>query len=324
MKVAVTGAAGFIGQNLCSYLEKKGYEVIPIVRTPESLPQILARLPYKTADVTCIDSLKKAFDGINIVFNLAALFNHPDKSLDDYFAVNVKGVENVIEAASSVGVKKVVHCSTVGVATGGTVPYSEQTPYCPPKWDKYETSKCEGEKAALSYYEKYSYPVSVIRPAQVYGPGDRSKTKFYKMVKNGVIVNPGKTLKHLIYIDDLCQAFEAIAVSNTMTGKAVIIAGAEATPLEELVSIVASELGVAPPRWRVPALPVTILATVVESIFNAIGKKPPIFRRSMDFFTKSVSFDTTIMKDELAFMPETTVIDGIHKTAEWYRSEGLI
>ena len=98
-----------------------------------------------------------------------------------------------MEAAISNSVKKVIHCSTVGVAVGeGQMPFSEITPYSPPAWDKYETTKCDGEKLALEYNGNLGFKVTVLRPAQVYGPGDVSKAKFYRLVKKGIIINPGK------------------------------------------------------------------------------------------------------------------------------------
>lgn len=324
MKIAVTGAAGFVGQNVCRHLDQQGHDVVPLLRSLVPMTAELSHLKPAQADVTSKDSLVSALQGVDVCINLAALFNHPDKSLDDYHAVNVQGVQNVLEAAREAGVKRVIHCSTVGVATGGRMPFSEHTPYCPPEWDKYETTKCEGEKTALAFAQKHDYPVVVIRPAQVYGPGDVSKVKFYKMVKKGVIVSPGKTLKHLIYIDDLSRSFELALTNEEVVGKAVIIAGKEVTPLKELVKIVAEELGVSAPKIAIPAVPMTLFATLVETVFGMMDKKPPIFRRSMDFFTKTVSFKTDRMEQLLKLEPEVTPREGVRRTAQWYRKEGLI
>ena len=325
MKVAVTGATGFIGGNLCKYLSASGHDVVAVVRSPqnaESLAQLGVEI--RTGDVTDIASLNKAFQGADAVINLAALFNHPDLSREEYERVNVQGVKNVLECAMRSGVNRVLQCSTVGVATGGNPPYSEETPYSPPAWDKYETTKCEGEKAAIEFYKEHAFPIVVIRPAQVYGPGDVSKVKFYKMVKKGVIVNPGRTLKHLIYIDDLCRAFELALTNEDAAGKQIIIAGKEVTPLKELIKIVADELGVKVPRVVLPSLLVTLAATIIEKVFLAANKKPPVFRRSMDFFTKSVEFRTDRARDILGFESSIDVKTGVHRTAEWYSEKGYL
>ena len=325
MKVAVTGATGFIGGNLCRYLMTSGHDVVAMVRSPENAESLVSLgAELRTGDITDVTSLNNAFQGIEAVINLAALFNHPDLSREEYERVNVQGVKNVLGCAMRSGANRVLHCSTVGVATGGSPPYSEATPYSPPAWDKYETTKCEGEKAALGFYKEHGFPVVAVRPAQVYGPGDTSKLKFYRMVKKGVIVNPGRTLKHLIYIDDLCRAFELALMNEKATGNPIIIAGREVTPLRELINIVADELGVPPPKVVLPALPVTLAAAVIEKVFQAANKKPPVFRRSMDFFTKSVEFTTDRARNILGFESSTDVTTGVHRTAAWYNEKGYL
>jgi nucleoside-diphosphate-sugar epimerase len=323
MKVAITGATGFIGNRLCEHFLEQGHEVVAVVRdhgkvTPRQNQHI------HVADITSRDSLKGAFTDCKFVFHLAALFNHPDRTLEDYQRANVRGVENVARQAATDGVTGIVHCSTVGVAAGGEMPYSEAHPYCPPAWDKYETTKTEGEKLALRLATEEGLPIAVLRPAQVYGPGDTGKVKLYKMVQKGIIIHPGRTLKHLVYIDDLCAAFAALAEKTQLYGRPVIIAGPGPTPLADLINVIARELGVPAPKWRFPATPMTAFAASVEAMFNVIGRKPPIFRRSMDFFTKSVAFDARVMRNELGFFPKVSVEEGVQQTAHWYRDRGLI
>lgn len=325
MKVAVTGATGFIGRNLCKYLVASGHDVVAIVRSPDNAESIASiGAEPRTGDITDVDSLSDIFQGVEAIINLAALFNHPELSREEYERVNVQGVKNVLGCAMRSGASRVLHCSTVGIATSGTPPYSEATPYSPPAWDKYETTKCEGEKAAIGFYKEHGLPVVVIRPAQVYGPGDVSKLKFYRMVKKGVIVNPGRTLKHLIYIDDLCRAFDLALTNEKAVGKPIIIAGREATPLRELINIVADELGVPAPKVVLPALPVTLAAAAIEKVFQAANKKPPVFRRSMDFFTKSVEFTTDRARNILGFESSIDVKTGVHHTAGWYKENGYL
>ena len=152
MRVAITGASGFIGSNLSRYLSNKGYSVVAFVRNPDSMTQPANNIEIVKGDVTNPESLLKAFEGVDVAIHLAALFNHPEASWDDYKAVNVAGTTNVLTAAKQAGVKKVIHCSTVGVASGtGNMPYDESTEYSEPKWDKYETTKCKGEQAALEF-----------------------------------------------------------------------------------------------------------------------------------------------------------------------------
>jgi nucleoside-diphosphate-sugar epimerase len=323
---AVTGAAGFVGGRLVSCLLDAGYSVVAVVRDQRSGEALKSRgADVRIADVRLPEQLEKAFKGVDGVFHVAALFNHPDHSWDDYRDVNVTGAVNVLRAAQKAGVEKVVHTSTIGVATEAKPPpYDEETPYSPQPDDKYEVSKAEGEIAVREFAEENNLRLTVIRPAQVYGPGDRSKAKFYKLVKKGVIVSPGNTQKHLVYVDDLCDAFLKAMRSVAADGEVFVIAGTQPTKLTQLVELAAAELGVPPPRVKLPAKPVVIACTVVEKICNGLRVKPIIFRRSMDFFTRTVVCDTTKAKRVLGFECQTAVPDGVRQTVSWLRLQELI
>jgi nucleoside-diphosphate-sugar epimerase len=276
-------------------------------------------------DVVNRDSLVAAFSGADAVLHVAALFNNPEASRSDYVRVNVEGTKNVLEAALKQGVRRVIHCSTIGVATEhGSPPYSESTPYSPAAVDKYEMTKCEGEKAALECFRRLGVPVVVLRPAQVYGPGDRSKAKFYRMIQKGIIVNPGQTLKHLVYVDDLCRGFDLALRTPKIEGEIFIIAGRGPIPLRTLIEIGAKGLGVSPPKVRLPAWPFTFLFGLVETGARSVRMKPPVFRRSMDFFTKSITLDVRKAKEVLGFQSEVDVPTGVARTIAWYRENRLL
>ena len=325
-RFAVTGAGGFIGGRLSHRLLDSGHKVVAIVRHREQAVSLDARgATIRIADVRHLSQVQDAIRGVTSIYHLAALFNHPDRTWDDYRNVNVQGTLNVLEAAKEEGVKRIVHCSTVGVATEAEPPpYSEETPYSPQPDDKYEVTKCEGEKAARAYAEEHGLSLAVIRPAQVYGPGDLSKVKFYKLVEKGVIISPGNTRKHLIYIDDLCRAFELAMISPAAEGQVFLIAGEQSTALEDLVSTAARILQVPEPRFRLPAKPVTITCAAVEMICNALRVRPIVFRRSMDFFTRTIECDTSKARQLLGFQSQVSVTEGVQATVSWYRSEGLI
>lgn len=326
MKIAITGASGFIGRNLSGYLRDRGHRVIPLVRSAQKLEVLQASgLNPQVADVTERSALKTAFKDVEIVIHLAALFTNPEASWNDYYKVNVGGTRNVLEAAVECGVARVIHCSTVGVASGsGDPPFSERTPYSPAWGDKYEATKCEAEILALDFHRSERLPLVVIRPAQVYGPGDTRKAKFYRMVKRGIIVDPGKTKKHLIYIDDLCRAIELAMLYDKAEGEIFIIAGEKPIGLNELVALVARELDVSLPTIRLPAAPITWVCTATEAFCQFLKIKPPLYRRSMDFFTRSAHFDVSKAESQLDFRSEIDVPTGVAKTASWYKDHGLL
>ena len=325
-RFAVTGASGFIGKGLVQAIVNAGGEAIAVIRDNAQSDYFRdTGVSVRIADVTDPDSLSNAFSNTDGVFHLAALFNDPEKSWDDYHAVNVQGTLNVLSAAKKAQCKRVVHCSTVGVATEAHAPpYSEETPYSPQPEDKYEVTKTEAEIAARKYARENDLSLAVIRPAQVYGPGDRSKAKFYKLVKKGVIVNPGDTMKHLIYIDDLCEAMVRAIVDDKADNEVFLIAGEKPVPLRKLVALAAAKLQVPKPRIRLPATPVVFACTLTEHLCNLLRIKPFLFRRSMDFFVKSVECDTSKARSVLGFESKTSVEEGVSNTVDWLQRENLV
>jgi nucleoside-diphosphate-sugar epimerase len=144
------------------------------------------------------------------------------------------------------------------------------------------------------------------------------------MIRKGVVVNPGSTLKHMIYVDDLCRAFGLALQKRDIEGEVFIIAGKEPILLRELIAIAAKGLGVPPPRFQLPALPLTLLFALVETVFNSMRMKPPVFRRSMDFFTKSVAFNISKAREVLGFQSDIDVPTGVAGAISWYRENSLL
>ena len=183
MKVLVTGGTGFAGSHLVSRLVKKGESVRVLVRKNSNV-DYLKKLNVELClgDITDKNSIKAAVKGIDVVYHIAALFRQarfPDRV---YWQVNVQGTQNMLEAGYEEGVKRFVHCSTIGVLGHITNPPADETyPYNP--GDVYQRSKCEGEKIALKFFRDKEFPVVVARPTAIYGPGDMRLFKLFKYVK---------------------------------------------------------------------------------------------------------------------------------------------
>jgi nucleoside-diphosphate-sugar epimerase len=129
---------------------------------------------------------------------------------------------------------------------------------------------------------------------------------------------------HLTFIDDLVEGFRLCGTVPAAKGRTYILAGPRYTTLEELVGLVAQELRVAPPRLHWPVWPFWTAGLLCEVICVPLRIEPPIYRRRVDFYTKSRAFDTRRAQTELGFAPAVGLEEGIRRTADWYRSEGLL
>lgn len=322
----VTGATGFTGGRLASELLRRGYGVTALAR-PGSRTETLRERGATIAegDVRDADSVRRAVEGADVVFHVAAAFREARLSDLDYTEVNVLGTRNVVDAAAAAGVRRVVHCSTVGVhGDTGRAPVNEDAPFAPP--DFYCESKLEGELTARERFEKHGIEGVVFRPVGIHGPGDTRFLKLFRSVKRGrfVMLGSGDVVYHLTYIDDLVNGIVLCAEKPEAAGGVFILGGASIPTLSDLVAQVARAVGSRPPRLRVPLAPVLLAAVVCEKVCRPLGIEPPLYPRRVEFFSKHRAFDISRARRVLGYAPEVDMAQGFARTAEWYRSQALL
>lgn len=328
MNVLITGGTGFIGSRLSLKCLELGHsvKVLGLENTPaESYnKKIIEEKGAKVVPVSIMDreALFEHLKGIDVVYHLAAAQHEMNVPDQHFWDVNVTGTRNVLESSVSVGVKRFVHGSTIGVygIVDGLI--DEETP-CNPE-NIYGVTKLEGEKLALSFNEKI--PVVVIRIPEVYGPGDRRLLKLFKAIKKNTffMIGSGKNLHHLIYVDDLIEAFLLASNTEEGVGQVFLLAGEEPISSNDMASTIAKELGAKGALFRVPFLPLWILAAILEFIFRPVGIQPPLHRRRMDFFKKSFELSWKKASLKLKYQPKVSLEEGIARTFEWYTSTGLL
>jgi nucleoside-diphosphate-sugar epimerase len=243
---------------------------------------------------------------------------------ETYYAVNATAVGRIVERAARAGVHRVVHCSTVGVH--GDVrqpPANEDAPLLP--GDLYQVTKVDGEVRAKEAAERFGIEVTIARPSGIYGPGDRRLLKLFRnTLRRLPILGSGRIYYHLTYIDDLVQGFRLCGEHPAAANRTYILAGGEVTTLNELVGLIADVGGVAPPRLHIPAWPFWLAGALCEGICAPFGIEPPLYRRRVDFFTKSRAFDITRARVELGYAPAVSLREGVTRTLEWYRENGWL
>ena len=326
MHVLVTGATGFTGGHLARTLAVRGDTVRALVRDPAKAQDLAAAgIELSTGTLTDRASLDRAARGVEVVYHIAAIYRQAGLPDAAYRAVNAAAVRSVIEAAATAGARRVVHCSTVGVHGDTEHPPANETAPLRPG-DIYQVTKVEGEAIARAAAEDTGVEVTIARPTGIYGPGDRRLLKLFRGVarRRFVVLGDGKIYYHLTYVDDLVEGFRLCGEVTAAAGRTYILAGAEVTTLEELVARVAQEAKVAPPRLHLPVWPFWTAGAICEAICTPLGIEPPIYRRRVDFFTKSRAFDITRARTELGFAPKVGLNEGIRRTLDWYRAKGWI
>ena len=138
------------------------------------------------------------------------------------------------------------------------------------------------------------------------------------------ILGRGEIYYHLTYIDDLVEGFRLCAEHPSAAGRTYILAGGEVTTINELVARIATAARVKPPAWHLPVWPFRAAGGLCEAICAPFGIEPPIYRRRVDFYTKSRAFDITRARTEIGYAPAVSLDDGIRRTLDWYRTHGWL
>jgi nucleoside-diphosphate-sugar epimerase len=322
MTVLVTGATGFLGSALVMELNRRGQSVRILARDVEKARrQFGDAVTIVPGDITASEQVRRAVDGVTIIYHLAGRLYHPSIPTELYRETHVEGTRILLEACLGQSqLARIVHCSTTGVhgATGKT-PAGEDAPFAPT--NPYEATKLEGELLALKLYKEQGLPVSVARPGLVYGPGDLHLLGLFSTIKKGIspLIDGGAAQLHPIYIDDMIDAFLLCAECPQALGRSYNLAGERPVTMRELAEAIAIALGRSMPRGTMPLW----LANLAADCFNLIpglrGENAPLTRSRVKFLTSSRVYDCRRAHAELGFSPRIALHEGMRQTADWYR-----
>ena len=325
-KVLVTGGKGFLGSNIVARLREHGEEVRIFANSA-------SRGKYEKSnhedivwgDIRDQSSVEEAVEGVDSVIHLVSNFRRVGSDKKEAYSINVEGTDNVLNASLKYGIKRLVHCSTIGVhGNVKEIPSNEESPFNP--GDLYQESKLIAEKKVWEFYRKTGLPITVVRPISAIGPGDVRMLKLFRGIKKRFffIIGKGEALFQPSYIDDIVDGFILCLNHEKSVGEVFIVGGEEYVTLNELVGTIASELNVPPPKIRLPLPPLLFLASVCEAVCAPFGIEPPLHRRRMSFFQNSRAFSLKKARAVLGYEPKYSLREGIRKTIEWYTENGWL
>lgn len=238
-KILITGADGFIGSHLTEELVGRDCDVRAFVLYNsfnswgwlDTLSKAnLNKIDVFAGDIRDPHGVKKAMEGCDIVFHLAALIAIPYSyhSPDTYVDTNVKGTLNIVQAARELGVARVIHTSTSEVyGTARFVPITEEHPL--QGQSPYSASKIGADQIAMSFYRAFHTPVSIVRPFNTYGPRQSARavipTIITQIAAGGSKIKLGSLhpTRDFNYIEDTVNGFIAVAQSDKSVGEVINI-----------------------------------------------------------------------------------------------------
>lgn len=324
MNVLVTGATGYLGQRLAFRLAEGGDTVHALCRSLEKARALThERIRVFPGDIEDRNSLRRAAEGCRQAFHAAALVSVWSKDPSDYARVNVGGTLNVLDAAASAGVERIVVTSTAGVfgpSHGGLV--DEATPRQVPYFNEYESSKAEMHAAVRAKAAGGIHAV-IVCPTRVYGPGPLVVANGFTMMVDRYIKGrwralpgDGRRSGNYVFIDDVIDGHLA-AMARGRSGEAYILGGENAT-YREFFARVAEVSGQERRLYPVPIQALMAFAWTEQKRADWFGRKPLITpswvrRYSYDWANSSAKAET-----ELGYAPRS-LRNGLALTVEWLR-----
>lgn len=317
--VVVTGGGGFIGSHLVEHQLGQGFHVRTIDLHFERLQHLSGnpKLEMIAGDLTNQELQKRLVESVDTIYHLASA--HLDVSLSDevYQRVNVEATLNLARAASTAGIRRFVHCSSVGVIGHVKAPPADEETPCHPT-QIYERTKLEGEQVVLEYAQQTGLEVVVCRPAWVYGPGCPRTRKLISQIKKGqiVIFGDGNNLRHPIYVSDAVEGLEQCAQVPSIAGQIFIIAGEQPVTVRALTESIARVLTVKKPFLYLPVFVGWLAGKSLELVFKPLKRSPPYSTRSLDFFTKNNAYRIDKARQVLGFEPHVGLLEGLQMTVQ--------
>jgi dihydroflavonol-4-reductase len=322
----VTGATGFIGGNLVDALLDRGYSVTCLVRK-SSNTGTLRNFPVRFVEGSLSEpaALRDAVEGTDAVFHLAGLTKA--KSREQFFQINHEGTLSLLEALAESGNSRVrfIHASSLAAAgpSDRDRPRTEAAPPSPVSW--YGESKLAAEREVLKYTN--AFPVTILRPSAVYGPGDRDIYMVFRMIQRGCLIMPAGTHRtfSLVHVHDLVGALIRAAESSLPSGEIYNISRPEVYEWEDVGRAIAEELG---KRYRSVSFPqwLALSAGMAGNFYSRVtGKLVALnVQKVREILQPAWTCDTTKAQTLMGFNPTIGLKAGIRSTVRWYRQQGWL
>jgi len=316
MKVAVTGANGFIGTALTHKLCEKGYDVRGIVRSKERSLNRNSRLEiFAVGEINSDTNWNDALKGIDVVIHLASRVHKLNDAsinpLAEYRRVNTDGTQRLAEISARAGVKRLIFISTIKVNGEKTAGDAFTENHLAHPQDPYAISKWEAEQALHNISDATGLEIVILRLPLVYGQGVKANfLRLLDMVNKNIplplsMVNNKRSM---IYIGNLVDAIIRCIEHPDAVNKTFLVSDGQDVSTPELIRMIAGAMG---KKAKLFPCPLSLL----KMIGKVAGKSDEIER-----LTGSLQIDTAKIRRELSWTPPFTMEQGLRKTADWFMS----
>jgi nucleoside-diphosphate-sugar epimerase len=327
MKVLVTGASGLLGSHVAELLSARGTQVRALVRKTSNRRHLetLGNVEFFEGSVEQVDRVREAVDGVDAIIHAAGLVKARDT--DEFFAVNVGGTSNLIDAARRRArpLDRFVHVSSLE-ACG---PSADGTPISPDQESPvttYGRSKLAAEKVVLS--AQHEVPVVILRPGAIYGPRDSEILDAFRSIKVGLLpLAGGGTAKGVwIYATDCAEACIRAVGASVPSGRSYFVDDGGG-PLEMRQMLADAERALGKRAYIRASLPAPFLRQIAHGveIFGRVTNRPVMLtREKANMLLQHWVCSSEDTRRDLGWQPQVTWSDGLERTVKWYRENGWL
>lgn len=308
-QVLITGADGFIGSHLAELLVQKGARVRALSQYNSFnhwgwLEDVacLGDIEVVCGDVRDPHFCRQITKGVDLIFHLAALIAIPYsyQAPASYVDTNIQGTLNICQAALENGCQRVLHTSTSEVyGTARYVPIDEKHPLQPQS--PYSASKIGADALAMSFFNAFELPLTVVRPFNTYGPRQSARAVIPTIIsqiaagKKSIHLGDLRPTRDFNYVHDTCRGFLAMAESEATIGRTINIGSNNEISIGDLFSLIKE-----------------LMNSDVELTCDDQRLRPEkseVFR---------LWCDNTLLRELTGFEPQFSLRQGLEETIAWF------
>ena len=332
--ILVTGGTGLVGAHLLHKLTENGEKPVALIRPGSDKMKTLRVFSFYSKDPqTLFNSIKWiegdildyhsiiiATKGITHVYHCAASVSFQSSDSLTLTEINFQGTINVVNACLENQIKKLVHVSTIGTLgradSSGIV--TEETYWNNKKSSVYSTSKYHAEMEVWRGIAEGLNAV-IINPSIILGPGDWSSgsSKLFATMYNGLKFY-SKGTNGFVDVRDVADSLIKLMESN-ITGERFII-NSENISYEELFTVMAKEMNIAPPRYKATKLMSEIVWRILWVKGKVTGRKSTITKETAETANQKYQYsnEKILQGIDMDFIP---VLESVRQTAKIFLKE---
>ena len=327
MKVLVTGATGFVGAAVARALGRGGWQVRVLVRAgSDRLNLQPLAVEVVEGDLADLSSLERALEGCAGLFHLAADYRLGARDPRQLYRTNVEGTRNILSAARTVDVGRIVYTSsvaTIGIPSDGS-PGEESTPVALGNMiGHYKRSKYLAEEVVRDA-ARTGMSVVIVNPSTPVGPGDVKPTPTGQLVldaASGRMPAYVDTGLNIVHVDDVA-AGHLLAYERGTPGERYILGGENMT-LQTILEQIARLVGRKAPRIRLPYAAVLPVAYLAEGFARVSGRSGRVTLEGVRMSRKRMFFSSGKAIRELGYRWRPP-LEAFEDAVRWFRECGLL